>query len=69
MTLLGQIQQSYKQTTSKELKILDFYLCFTLFQGLALFVYFLLSGAKLCNNFIGAFVATVGCFVLTGFIL
>ncbi|CAO3702524.1 unnamed protein product [Rhizopus stolonifer] len=55
---------SYHANTPNSLKLIDIYLTYIMFTGIAQFVYMLLVGTFPYNAFLGGFISTVGSFVL-----
>ena len=57
---------AYKRDTPKSLKLIDVYLVYILFSGIAQFLYMVLAGTFPYNAFLAGFISTVGSFVLAG---
>ncbi|KAI7857492.1 DAD/Ost2 [Circinella umbellata] len=55
---------AYKKDTPKSLKLIDVYLVYILFSGIAQFIYMILAGTFPYNAFLAGFISTVGSFVL-----
>ncbi len=57
---------SYADNTPSLLKILDIYMAYVMFSGIAQFAYMLIVGTFPYNAFLSGFIASVGSFILAG---
>ena len=64
--ILSKLANSYKKTTPTIAKLIDAYLLFILFTGIAQFAYVVVAGTFPFNAFLSGFISTVGSFVLAG---
>ena len=64
--ILVKFYDEYNVKTPQKLKIVDAYLAYIMFTGIAQFVYCCLVGTFPFNSFLAGFISSVGSFVLGG---
>jgi len=64
-SILTQFTSSYAAHTPKKIQLIDSFLAFCVFTGVAQFVYLLLAGQFPFNSFLAGFIASVGLFIFT----
>jgi len=65
-SVVGDLVSGYREKTPSQLKLIDAFLVAIFITGVLQFVYCALVGTFPFNSFLSGFIASVGCFVLTG---